>query len=192
MRIRTITIGLVLLLVASAPASALMTSAGKRATLLSRLDTHSKYSASWGYSAGGREYAIVGEVTGTIFVDITDPAHPTEVAFVPGNESEWREIKTWGTYAYISTEGFRDSSGAISLAPIQIVDLSGLPNSVQLVNTLTNFATTHTLWIDEEGYLYANATQAFANPSIVGMRIFSLADPVHPVQVGAYNVSNLS
>lgn len=175
---------------AVAPAVAQMTQAGKRATLLGRLDSHSKYSASWGYSAAGREYAIVGERSGTMFVDVTDPTHPAEVAFVPGNESDFREIKTWGAYAYISTEGFRDSTGAISPAPIQVVDLSGLPSSVSLVNTLgPNFVTTHTLWIDEEGYLYANATQSFTEP-VTGMRIFSLADPVHPVQIGTYNVGS--
>ncbi len=186
MKVRAALVSMSLCL-AAVPAVAQHTQAGKRVALLARLDPRSRYSASWGYSAGGREYALVGERMGTMFVDVTDPAHPVETAFVTGNESEFREMKTWQNYAYISTEGIRDSSGALSPAPIQIVDLSGLPSSVQLVNTITApFATTHTLWIDEDGFLYANATQSLTEP-VVGMRIFSLADPVNPVQVGQHN-----
>jgi hypothetical protein len=117
-------------------------------------------------------------------VDVTDLAHPVEVAFAPGNESGVSGMKTCRRYAYIGTEGFRDATGAISPAPIPIVDLAGLPASVQIVSTITApFATTHTLGIDEDGFLRANATQSFTEP-VVGMRNRLLADSVHPVPVG--------
>lgn len=154
----------------------------RRVVFHSQLDTRTAYAGSWGYAAGGREYALVGEQSGTMFVDITSPASPVEVGFVPGPVSSWREIKTRGTHAYIVSEGTGAGAG------LQIVDLSALPASVTLVRTYTTtFVTAHTLWIDEEGYLYACGART-AGGGGAGMRILSLADPVNPVDVGVYTL----
>jgi len=59
----------------------------------------------WGYAApDGREYAIVGLFNGISILDLDDPTNPTEVAFLPGAGSGWRDIKTWGGYAYVINE----------------------------------------------------------------------------------------
>ena len=58
----------------------------------------------WGYADGENEYALVGTVTGFSVVDITDPSNPYELFFVEGSSSIWRDIKTWGKYAYVTTE----------------------------------------------------------------------------------------
>jgi len=42
------------------------------------------YSDIWGYAAGGREYALMGVAGGTSIIDVTNPAAPVEVDFVPG------------------------------------------------------------------------------------------------------------
>ena len=58
----------------------------------------------WGYTDEfGNEYALVGGTKGTSVVDISDPANPVEVFFEPGLESIWRDIKTVGDYAYVTT-----------------------------------------------------------------------------------------
>ncbi len=43
----------------------------------------------WGWTdpVGGREYALVGAVAGTVFVDITDPANPRIVGRLPAHEN---------------------------------------------------------------------------------------------------------
>jgi len=163
--------------IAASPAAA---QASRRVALLGHLDPRTEYSACWAYASGGREYAFVGEESGTMFVDVTDPASAVEIAFLPGPASVWREIKTWSHYAYIVSEGAGAGAG------LQIVDLSGLPASISLVTTWSqSFLTAHTLWIDENGWLYANGTK---DPAGVpqGMRIVSLADPENPVDTGAY------
>ena len=49
----------------------------------------------WGYADGGNEYALVGTVTGFSVVDISNPSEPTELFFIDGSSSTWRDVKTW-------------------------------------------------------------------------------------------------
>lgn len=133
------------------------------------------YSAIWGYTApDGKEYAILGCADGTAFYNISDTNNITESDFVPGLTSLWREFKTFGTHAYIVSEAF--GSG------LQVVDLSYLPDSVRLVNTITfpGYARTHT--ISQEGpYLYLNGGDYNGG----GIFIFDLtSNPVNPLKRG--------
>ena len=74
-----------------------------------------RYSAITGYAApDGREYALLGGYDGTHIVDITD-SPLKEVAFIPGPQSAWREMKTFGAYGYVVSEGG---------AGLQIIDVS--------------------------------------------------------------------
>lgn len=136
----------------------------------------------WGYSApDGTELAIIGMQTGTSFVDVTVPSGAHETAFIPGNNSPWREIRTWSHYAYIVTEG----RPAVENGPsgVQIVDLAD-PAHPQLVGSYNEtFTTAHSLGI-YDGYLYINGSKL--NGGSAGMRILSLADPLHPHDVGSY------
>ena len=59
----------------------------------------------WGYvDHEGKEHALVGCANGFSYVDISNPANPQEVFFIPGSNSIWRDLKTWNNYAYITTE----------------------------------------------------------------------------------------
>ena len=133
------------------------------------------YSDGWGYTASdGREYALLGVKSGTSIIDITDTNNLREVAFISGNLSSWREIKTYQHYAYVVNE----NGGGM-----QIIDLSNLPNSASLAGTYTGFLTSHNIWIDSSaGILYAegNSTQP--------VRVLSLSTPVSPVQIGFFGV----
>jgi choice-of-anchor B domain-containing protein len=148
-------------------------------TLLGSLNPYpgQKYADIWGYSAGGREYAIMGATGGTTFIDVTDPFNPVEIIKIPGPNSfyEWRDIKIHSHYAYITTEGSGSGAG------MQIVDLSQLPVTATLVNTYTaTFTTAHNIYIDN-GFAYVVGA---SNGS--GVHILDLTDPVNPVQVGYY------
>src|SRR5262245_37034367 len=72
-------------------------------TLLGHLHQYQEYSNIWGYTdPQGREYALLGTDIGLSIVNITDPRHPVEVAFVPGpGPTAWREIKTFQNVAYV-------------------------------------------------------------------------------------------
>ncbi len=139
--------------------------------------TSTMYSAVWGYtSPEGREYAILGCPNGTAFYDVTDSANIVEVDFLPGLTSSWREMKTFGKFAYIVSEA--PGSG------LQIVNLKYLPDSVSLINTFlfTGYSRTHT--ISQSGpYLYMNGGD-YANQ---GVFILDLTlDPTMPVKRGEW------
>jgi len=137
------------------------------------------YNDCWGYvDAQGREYAIMGAQNGTYFVNITNPAQPVQVGYIPGPSSIWRDIKTHSHYAYITTEGTGTGQG------LQIVDLSNMPQSVTLVNTLTTwFTRAHNIYIDN-GYAYVIGTNNGG-----GMHILDLSNPANPVRAALYNTS---
>ena len=75
----------------------------------------------WGYAAKGREYAIVGTLSGSAIVDVTLPDAPKLLKQIPAVQSQWREIKSYRNFAYITTEG--------SGQGLQIIDLSTLPDT---------------------------------------------------------------
>lgn len=127
----------------------------------------------------GNEYALVGTYTGLSIVDVTDPSSPNEVFFGTGVNSIWRDIKTWGDYAYVSTEGGQG---------IYIVDMSPLPGAITNTTLFTGstypFTTVHNLYIDETGKLYNFGSDNGTGGAI----IYDLTtDPMNPVELGRFN-----
>ncbi|BDQ01479.1 choice-of-anchor B family protein [Ignavibacterium sp.] len=151
-------------------------------TLLSNFNPYPTigYNDIWGYvDSQGREYALLGTQHGTSIVNVTNPTNPVEVAFIPGPNSIWRDIKVHSHYAYIVTEGTGTGRG------LQIVDLSNLPNSATLVNTIeTWFTRAHNIFIDN-GYAYVIGTNNGG-----GMHILDLSNPINPTRTAYYLGSN--
>ncbi|MCB0291232.1 MAG: hypothetical protein KDH97_13320, partial [Calditrichaeota bacterium] len=83
--------------------SATLAQGSANVPLLVNIDQYSAagYSDCWGYTAGGREYALLGVRSGTSIIDITDTDNPVEIAFIPGSFSTWKDIKTYQHYAYV-------------------------------------------------------------------------------------------
>lgn len=142
-------------------------------------------SSLWGYTApNGTEYAIVGSCDGTSIVSLADLNTMTEVAFIPGTQSIWREVKTWRNYAYVTTEA---NDGLL------IIDLTNLPTSVRHVwrrphitinGQPDSISRIHSLTIDDSGYLFLNGT----NPRNFGTYMFDLnSDPENPPLVTGVN-----
>lgn len=138
-----------------------------------------EYSDIWGYvDPQGREYAILGVQHGTSIIDVTNPYQPVEISFIPGPFSTWRDMKTHSHYAYITTEGTGTGQG------LQIIDLSQLPNTATLVNTVSTwFSRAHNLYIDN-GFAYIVGTNSGG-----GMHVLDLTDPVNPVRTAYYTGS---
>lgn len=139
----------------------------------------------WGYvDEEGNEYALVGRNDGFSVIDVTDPQNMSEVFSAPGMNSIWRDIKTWGDYAYITCE----------CGPgLLIVDLSPLPDTAGLTytywtsDTLT-FYQAHNLYIDEAGIAYIFG----AFYSMGGAIMLDLtADPMDPTPIGIYDEAYL-
>ncbi|MEC9209974.1 MAG: hypothetical protein VX762_06070, partial [Bacteroidota bacterium] len=50
------------------------------------------------------EYALVGLNDGFSCVNVSNPTIPIEEFYIADLNSTWRDIKTWGNYAYVTTE----------------------------------------------------------------------------------------
>jgi choice-of-anchor B domain-containing protein len=160
--------------------SSIKYSQNQNVDLLGSLNQYSAtgYNDIWGYAADGREYALLGVKSGTSIVDVTNPAQPVEAAFIPGPFSTWRDIKTHSHYAYVVTEGTSAGNG------LQIIDLSQLPSSAALENTITTwFSRAHNIFIDN-GFAYVIGTNNGG-----GMHILDLSDPVNPSRTAYYTGS---
>ncbi|MFI5204345.1 MAG: choice-of-anchor B family protein [Flavobacteriales bacterium] len=142
----------------------------------------SNLSNLWGYTdENGNEYAIVGTEDGVSVVNVTNPAAPVEIFYEPGSNTIWREVKTFGDYAYISTE---ETDG------MMIINLGPLPGSTVLPVTYffgaagNQFQTAHSLFIDENGILFLHGTDV-GNGGIIMYDV--AANPTNPPEVGMYD-----
>lgn len=158
------------------------------------------YNDCWGYSAGGKEYAIFGSLESIYFVDITDPALPVlKAQFIElatpesgGTFSLWRDFKTYGHYAYAVVDldsSPQDEEGLI------IFDLSQLPTTgiVTKVNqTAEFFSEAHNIFVDEpNGRLYACGSESSAQRN--GLIVLDLAtDPANPTLLSSVALEPLN
>ncbi|TAK45488.1 MAG: choice-of-anchor B family protein [Saprospiraceae bacterium] len=142
--------------------------------LVSHLDFVSLANDIWGYTApDGTEYALVGLRSGVAIVSLADPENPVELHYIPGEQSAWRDIKTWGHHAYVTTDQSGTKEG------ILVIDLSGLPDSVNAYNwrpyiddLADSLFTCHNLWIDEFGYAYLSGCNVNSG-GVVFLDVFS-------------------
>ena len=149
--------------------------------LLGQLSYSQELSDVWGYvDEEGNEYALVGVYNGFSVVDVTDPANPEEIYFTSGAQSIWRDIKTWGDYAYVSNE----SSGGVL-----IVDLSPLPDgeittTTNFTGNTYNFDRAHNLYIDETGKMYIFGADSGSGGAII---CNVSENPMNPVELGRFD-----
>jgi len=159
----------------------------------------------WGYSdtmiVNGqpriRELALMCTFRGLSIVDISSP-QLRELAFIPSSASNpndfnnnWREVRTAGRYAYITTE----AAGA----GVQIVNLrpdENNPDSIRYVGTFNTGGNNnqHNIGTDGMGYSWqvspyiyvcgGTVTQGFGNSG--GVAIYNVSNPESPVLVGRY------
>ncbi len=145
---------------------------GFNCTLLANLDQHPDYSGMWGYVApNGKEYALLGTTDGIAVIDCSIGTAPVERAFFPWAASTWREVRTYGTYAYVTTE---------AVGGFMVIDLTNADAPVNLgVVGSAQFGNAHNLGVDlGTGRIYIvgtnNGTAVYdgaanpANPPFIG------------------------
>ena len=153
-------------------------------SLVSNLDYEPILNDIWGWEDPdtGIEYALVGTREGVSIVSLADPENPDEVVWIPGEYSVWRDIKTWGNYAYVVTDQSGTTEG------LTIIDLSNLPASAPVTHwnpDLPNLGILnkcHNLYIDDQGYAYLSGCNVNAGGVLV-VDVFST--PGSPVYVSA-------
>ena len=140
------------------------------------LSYDSEGSDIWGWrnTSTGVEYALVGLNTGFSVVELSNPQNPTEVFFIPGANTTWRDIKTWENYAYVTNEG---GDGLL------IVDLNDLTGQTY-VNFTNYFNTAHNIYMDENGVAYIFGTDV-GNGGVIFLDVTT--NPMNPTYLGTWD-----
>jgi len=136
------------------------------------------YNDIWGYADfSGKEYAIIGSKTKVHFIEVTNPTNPTLIAeFALGSNTTWRDIKTFGQYAYAVSEGFTQEG-------LVVFDLCDIANGNIAIVSQENdvFGKAHNIFIDaKHKRLYAVGTNTQSN----GVIVYDLSvDPANPTLI---------
>ena len=145
----------------------------------------------WGWADSiGNEFALVGLRNGVSCVNVTNSSSPFEEFFLADIYSVWRDIKTYGNYAYVTTE---------SDAGLLIIDLTDMTGSTfwhvtDFINPITgttlHWEAAHDLFIDENGIAYIfGATNPAGFPAPANGAIFLdvATNPTNPIHLGQWN-----
>ena len=156
---------------------------------------NSRGSDLWGWvDANGTEYALVGLRDRVSVINLSNPASPTEEFYINESayQSNWRDVKTFGNYAYITTEAYEG---------LLIVDLSDMTgNTFWRVSTFNHpnngssvyFLAARNLYIDENGiaYIFGGTDPAISatDPSQPNGVIFLdiASNPTNPDYLGGW------
>lgn len=142
---------------------------------------------NWGWTdpETGREYALVGRNDGTSFIDITDPSNPVLTGDLPkpwGTPPSqlWRDIKTYGNYAYIVADGAGDHGMQI-FDLTRLRDVTDAPELFEPDMHYRGFGSSHNVIINEEsGYAYAVDPRTCGG----GLYMMNIQEPLNPVFEG--------
>ena len=146
----------------------------------------------WGWTdPSGREFALVGVNSGISIVEVTNPAQPVEKHFISGAYTTWRDLKTWGHYAYVVHDFAAGASDGIVIIDLSTIDSAGISYSnyyptVTIDSSNYTYSRAHNVYVDEKGILYVFGS----NAGIGGALMFDVdSNATSPVYLGAYNGS---
>ena len=132
-----------------------------------------------------KEYAIVGLIDGTAFVDISNPLNPLYLGKLPSatEPSIWRDIKINQNFAYIVSEASNHG-----LQVFDLTRLRGITEKRQIFSAdfrETSFGNAHNIAINQEsGFGYVLGSQKYGGGPI----FYDLSNKSRPVEIGGYSL----
>ncbi len=145
----------------------------------------------WGWTDAetGREFALVGRMDGTAFVEVTDPYNPRylgNLAMTEGSRANtWRDVKVFKDHAFVVADGAGQHG-------MQIFDLTLLrdvtePREFEATALYTEIASSHNVAINEAtGYAYLVGSSDGGETCGGGSHMVDINDPVNPVFAGCF------
>ena len=147
----------------------------------------------WGWTdpETGKEYALVGRVDGTSFVDISDPANPVFVGDLPKTAvspgSTWRDIKVYRDHAFIVADG----AGEHGMQVFDLTRLRDVENAPATFTTdahYTRIQSAHNIVINEEsGFAYTVGNSGGTETCGGGLHMVDIHDPLNPTFAGCFS-----
>ena len=143
----------------------------------------------WGWtSSTGKEYAILGRVFGTSFVDISDPQNPVYLGELPTHGafgSSWRDIKTYNDHAFIVSEASQSGMQVFDLT--QLKSVTNPPVTFSETTHYNQNSSAHNIVINEDsGYAYLVGA-ARKNSCSGGLHMIDISNPASPSFAGCFS-----
>lgn len=146
----------------------------------------------WGWTdpETNRDYAIVGRMDGTSFVDVTDPVNPVVVGNLPKPESvpgsAWRDMKVYENHVFVVSDNAPDHG-------MQVFDLTRLRDFSGTLLTFDEDArydrvsSVHNIVINEEtGFAYAVGSSGGGETCGGGLHMVDIREPKTPAFAGCF------
>ena len=146
----------------------------------------------WGWTdpTDGKEYALIGLVNGTAFVDISSPASPVllgNMASTQASTSSWRDIKVNDNHAYVVSEAGEHHVQVFDLTRLRNVNNPPLDFEPDATfNLMSSIGNAHNIVINEEtAYAYTVGTSGEGGCN-GGPVFWNLSNPLNPSHEGCY------
>ncbi|HSM09135.1 MAG TPA: choice-of-anchor B family protein [Gemmatimonadota bacterium] len=148
----------------------------------------------WGWTdpETGKEWALVGRMDGTSFVDVSNPERPVVVANLPktegSNSATWRDMKVYENHVYIVADGAGQHGVQVyDLTQLRAVDASDGPVTVEETALYTNVASVHNIVINEQtGFAYAVGSGQGGETCGGGLHMIDIRTPDEPTFAGCF------
>ncbi len=146
----------------------------------------------WGWTdpETGKEYALVGRMDGTAFVDISNPLSPVflgDLAKTEGSPgSAWRDIKVYKDHAFIVS----DNAGAHGMQIFDLTQLRDVENPPVAFEETAHYDgifSAHNIVINEDtGFAYAVGSGGGGETCGGGLHMINIQEPTNPVFAGCF------
>ena len=142
------------------------------------------YNEIWGFVQNDHEFAVIGTTQGTHIFDVTEPVNSYLIASIDGGSTSpdvvHRDFDDYNGYLYAVADEMNSST-------LQIMDLSNLPNSVNVVYDSNDIITrAHNIFIDKDsGLMYVCGGKVYGDSNY--LCILSLENPENPTFLTYFN-----
>ena len=147
----------------------------------------------WGWTdpRTGNEYAIVGRMDGTSFVDISDPTNPVYVGNLQMPETSqasiWRDMKVYKNHVYIVA----DNAAQHGMQVLDLTDLrefDGEPIELEQAAHYDKIHSAHNVVINtESGYAFVVGSSGGGQTCGGGLHMVNIQDPTNPTFAGCFS-----
>lgn len=147
----------------------------------------------WGWTdpKTGKEYALVGRMDGTSFVDVSNPTDPVYVGTLPKPDSArasiWRDIKVYDNHAFVvSDNAGRHGMQIVDLTKLR--DFQGMPLTLEPELNYDEIHSAHNVVINNDtGFAYVVGSSGGGKTCGGGLHMVNIQDPTNPTFAGCFS-----
>lgn len=146
----------------------------------------------WGWtdSASKREFALVGRLDGTSFIEVTDPANPVYLGDLPLHQGAppnlWRDMKVYKDHAYIVSDG-AGPHGVQVFDLRQLLTLRNPPVTFSETAHYDRIHSAHNIAINEStGFAFTVGNSMGGETCGGALHMIDIRDPQHPRFAGCF------